>query len=126
LPDVSKLFGKLMAQNAIASQMSGGDKQMLALSLAGKTSNALSGSLNILMQVLGNLAQVQSIDDVRNAVAPALPLMTQVQSLVESGEIMSVQYAQGISDEDAVIEGLRAITQAGTIIKSQQTGGNDG
>ena len=91
-----------------------------ALSLAGKTSNALSGSLNTLMQVLGGLAQAQTLADVRNAVVPAVPLMTQVQSLVDKGEIMSVQYAQGISDVDAVIEGLQAISQAAKIIKAQQ------
>lgn len=93
-------------------------KVTTALSLAGKTSNALSGSLNIMMQVLGGLAQAQTLADVRNAVTPAMPLIAQVTALVDSGEIVSVQYAQNITDEQAVIEGLFAMTQVAKIIKA--------
>ncbi len=95
-------------------------KVTTALSLAGKTSNALSGSLNIMMQVLGGLAQAQTLADVRNAVTPAMPLIAQVTALVDSGDIVSVQYAQNITDEQAVIEELFAMTQVAKIINAQQ------
>ncbi len=110
---------KTAVQEAIADDFSGGDKIAAALSLNGKVSNALTAALNIHMQVYQNLANVQSLEDVRAAVAPALPLMQKVSEKLENGELLSVQYVQNMSDEDAVIEGLEAMTRAAKIIRAQ-------
>ncbi len=110
---------KVGIQKAIANDFDDGDLNAAALSLIGKTSNALSAALNIHMQVYQNLANVQSLEDVRAAVTPALPLMQKVSEKLENGELLSVQYVQNMSDEDAVIEGLEAMTRAARIIRAQ-------
>jgi hypothetical protein len=94
-------------------------------SLLGKTANALSAALNIHMQVYQRLAAAQSLADVRAAVEPALPLMQRVGAMLAAGELRSVQHAQGVSDEDAVIEGLLAMTQAAAVIEAQAQEKND-
>lgn len=126
--DVVALDGaseKALIQNAVTKGFTGEEtdraKIKLALSLTGKTSNALSAALNIHMKVYTRLAQAQSLADVRDAVAPAMPLMQSVGELLKNDELMTVQDAQGKSDEDAVIEGLMAMTQAAEIVQSQTT-----
>ncbi len=116
LDDADKKRG---VQNAIAAKFGGGDHARSSMSLVGKTANALSAALNIHMQVYQRLAAAQSLADVRAAVEPALPLMQRVGAMLAAGELRSVQHAQGISDEDAVVEGLLAMTQAAAVIAAQ-------
>lgn len=96
------------------------DRQRVAMSLIGKTSNALSAVLDIHAQVYARLATAQSIADVRSAIEPAIPLMTRVAALRESGELLSVQHAQGMDNVDAVIEGLVAMTTCAKVIAEHQ------
>lgn len=86
-------------------------------SLLGKTSNALVATLNLQMQIYQRLAVAQSFEDVRAAILPAWPLMQRVQGMLARGELLSVQTAQGMSDEEAVIEALEAMTKAARVIK---------
>jgi hypothetical protein len=86
--------------------------------LVGKTANALSASLNIQLKIFSKLATAQSIDDVRNAALIAAPLMTRVSGMLERGELLSVQAAQGMSDEDTIIEAWESMTQVARVIKS--------
>jgi hypothetical protein len=122
LDDADKKRG---VQNAIAATFGGGDHARSSMSLVGKTANALSAALNIHMQVYQRLAAAQSLADVRAAVEPALPLMQRVGAMMAAGELRSVQHAQGISDEDAVIEGLLAMTQAAAVVAAQTQEKND-
>lgn len=87
-------------------------------SLLGKTANALSASLNLQLKIFTALAQAQTIDDVRNAALIAAPLMDRVGAMLERGELLSVQAAQGISDEDAILEALESMTQVARVISS--------
>jgi hypothetical protein len=125
LPNVAASFGKMMTQNAIAAKFGGGDHARSSMSLVGKTANALSAALNIHMQVYQRLAAAQSLADVQAAVEPALPLMQRVGAMLAAGELRSVQHVQGVSDEDAVIEGLLAMTQAAAVIAAQTQEKND-
>lgn len=113
---------KALIQQAIADNFGSGDMKATALSLVGKTSNALSAAINIHMQVYQNLASAQTLADVRASVAPALPLMTQVGDMLSNDELMTVQTAQGMSDEEAVIEGLLAMTEAAKTIQALNGG----
>jgi hypothetical protein len=122
LTDADKKRG---VQNAIAAKFGGGDHARSSMSLVGKTANALSAALNIHMQFYQRLAAAQSLADVRAAVEPALPLMQRVGAMLAAGELRSVQHAQGVSDEDAVIEGLLAMTQAAAVIEAQAQEKND-
>jgi hypothetical protein len=112
-------------QNAIAAKFGDGNHARAGMSLVGKTANALSAALNIHMQVYQRLAAAQSLADVRAAVEPALPLMQRVGAMLAAGELRSVQHVQGVSDEDAVIEGLLAMTQAAAVIEAQTQEKND-
>lgn len=89
--------------------------------LMGKTANALVATLNLQMQIYQRLATAQSLADVRAAVAPALPLMQRVQEMIAKGELLSVQTVQGMSDEEAVIEALEAMTKAARVIRDHAT-----
>lgn len=96
------------------------DPDVIWRSLIGKVSNALAGALNIQMQVFQRLATAQSFADVQAAVEPALPLMQRIQGMLERGELMSVQYAQGLSDEDAIVEALESMTKVARIIQAHE------
>lgn len=97
------------------------DTQRVAMSLIGKTSNALSAVLDIHAQVYTRLAAAQTMADVRSAIEPAIPLMTRVAAMRESGELLSVQHAQGMDNVDAVIEGLVAMTTCAQVVAQYQT-----
>ena len=86
-------------------------------SLLGKTANALSASLNLQLKIFSAMCQAQTVDDVRNAALIAAPLMTRMQGMLQNGELLSVQAAQGVSDEDAIIEALESMTQVARVIK---------
>lgn len=96
------------------------DMQRVAMSLIGKTSNALSAVLDIHAQVYARLAATQSLADVRAAIEPAIPLMTRVSAMRENGELLSVQHAQGMDNVDVVIEGLVAMTTCAKVIAEHQ------
>lgn len=96
------------------------DMQRVAMSLIGKTSNALSAVLDIHAQVYSRLAAAQTMADVRSAIEPAIPLMTRVAAMRESGELLSVQYEQGMDNVDAVIEGLVAMTTCAQVVAQYQ------
>lgn len=119
---------KTQRQDSIATAFTGGRKDLeatvrLLMSLQGKSTNALVGSLNIIMQVFGNM--LQSDDPaLKQAAAPAAPLITQVTGLIENGDLLSVQSAQGISDTDAVLEGLFAMTTAAKAYKAVDSQAN--
>lgn len=124
LPDTASAFRKMAIQGGIVSALSKPgdpvDMQRVAMSLIGKTSNALSAVLDIHAQVYAQLAAAQSLADVRAAIEPAIPLMTRVAAMRENGELMSVQYAQGMDNVDAVIEGLVAITTCAKVVAEHQ------
>ena len=86
-------------------------------SLLGKTANALSASLNLQLKIFSAMCQAQTVDDVRNAALIAAPLMTRMQGMLQNGELLSVQAAQGVSDEDAIIEALESMTKVARVIK---------
>ena len=86
-------------------------------SLLGKTANALSASLNLQLKIFSAITQSQTVDDIRNAVLIAAPLMTRVQVMQKNGELLSVQAAQGVNDEDAIIEALEAMTKVARVIE---------
>ena len=86
-------------------------------SLLGKTANALSASLNLQLKIFSAITQSQTVDDIRNAVLIAAPLMTRVQVMQKNGELLSVQAAQGVNDEDAIIEALEAMTKVAGVIE---------
>jgi hypothetical protein len=111
--DIAK---KMSAQNALRKNIYG---KYDIDSLLGKTANALSAALNIQLKIFSALATAQSIDDVRNAALIAAPLMTLVSGKLERGELLSVQAAQGMSDEDSIVEALEAMTQVAQIIQSK-------
>lgn len=85
-------------------------------SLLGKTANALSASLNLQLKIFSAIAQAQTVEDIRNAALIAAPLMTRVQTMLNNGELLSVQAAQGVNDEDAIIEALEAMTKVARVI----------
>lgn len=116
----SSLDLKRQVQAKISSQLASGDSVATALSIIGKASNALSGALNIQLQMFRRLAIAQSFADVQAAVEPALPLMQRIQHMLERGELMSVQYAQGMSDEDAIVEALESMTIVARIIHEHE------
>lgn len=124
LPDLTAAFRKMTIQRGIVGALSKpgepADMQRVAMSLIGKTSNALSAVLDIHTQVYANLAAAQTLADVRAAIAPAVPLMTRVAAMRENGELLSVQYAQGMDNVDAVIEGLVAMTTCAKVVAEYQ------
>ena len=124
LPDAASAFRKMAIQRGIVGVLSKpgepADMQRVAMSLIGKTSNALSAVLDIHAQVYARLAAAQSLADVRAAIEPAIPLMTRVAAMRESGELISVQYTQGMDDVDAVIEGLVAMTVCAKVVAEHQ------
>lgn len=85
-------------------------------SLLGKTANALSASLNLQLKIFSAIATAQTVEDIRNAALIAAPLMTRVQAMLANGELLSVQAAQGINDEDAIVEALTAMTKVARVI----------
>lgn len=120
LPDTASAFRKMAIQGGIVGALSKPgepiDMQRVAMSLIGKTSNALSAVLDIHAQVYARLAAAQSLADVRTAIEPAMPLVTRVAAMHENGELVSVQYAQGMDNVDAVIEGLVAMTICAKVV----------
>lgn len=124
LPDAAAAFRKMAIQQGITTAMSkageSADMQRVAMSLIGKTSNALSAVLDIHSQVYARLAAAQSLADVRAAIEPAIPLMTRVATMRGNGDLMSVQYAQGMDNVDAVIEGLVAMTVCAKVVAEHQ------
>ena len=124
LPDTASAFRKMAIQSSIVGALSkpgeSADMQRVAMSLIGKTSNALSAVLDIHAQVYERLASAQSLADVRAAIEPAIPLITRVAEMHENGELLSVQYAQGIDNVDAVIEGLVAMTTCSRVVAEHQ------
>lgn len=124
LPGTASAFRKMAIQGGIVGALSKpgepADMQRVAMSLIGKTSNALSAVLDIHAQVYARLAAAQSLADVRAAIEPAIPLMTRVAAMRESGELISVQYTQGMDDVDAVIEGLVAMTVCAKVVAEHQ------
>lgn len=124
LPDPAAAFRKMTIQHGIVGALSKPgepvDMQRVAMSLIGKTSNALSAVLDIHVQVYARLAAAQSLADVRAAIEPAVPLMQRVAAMREAGELLSVQYAQGMDNVDAVIEGLVAMTTCAKVVEAHQ------
>lgn len=84
-------------------------------SLLGKTANFTAATTRILLNVMGKLAIAQSLADVRGAVEPYVPLIQMLQAKIDAGEIMSVQYAQGLDDEAAIFEGLEVLTKVARV-----------
>ena len=123
-PDTASAFRKMAIQGGIVRSLSKpgepADMQRVAMSLIGKTSNALSAVLDIHAQVYARLAAAQSLEDVRTAIAPAIPLMTRVAAMRENGELLSVQYTQGMDNVDTVIEGLVAMTTCANVVAEYQ------
>jgi hypothetical protein len=87
-------------------------------SILGKTANALSATLNIQLKMFSAMTQAQTVDDIRKAVLIAEPLMIRVSGMLARGELLSVQAAQNISDEDAIVEALESMTKAARAIQS--------
>lgn len=85
-------------------------------SLFGKTANALSASLNLQLKIFSAMAKAKTVDDIRNAALIAEPLMIRVQGMLANGELLSVQAAQNVSDEDAIVEALTAMTKVARVI----------
>lgn len=112
---------KIQLQSKLAETNSpGGDKTLLALSIIGKASNALAATLNLQMQIFQHLAVAQSFAEVNAAVQPAIPLMQRISGMLERGELMSVQHAQGMTDDDAIIEAMESMTKVAHIIRDYE------
>ena len=110
-----------IADKLVPANLPDAEKRLVvAMSLIGKTSNALSAVLDIHAQVYARLAAAQTMADVRSAIEPAIPLMTRVAAMRESGELLSVQHAQGMDNVDAVIEVLVAMTTCAQVFAQYQ------
>jgi hypothetical protein len=116
LPNVAASFGKMMTQNAIAAKFGGGDHARSSMSLVGKTSNAL---VSLMTEIMTMVQLAQQGKTLKESTAHMMPLVERVVAMMQVGELMSVQHAQGISNEDTVIEGLLAMTQAAAVIAAQ-------
>lgn len=79
-------------------------------SLLGKTANFTAALAAINLDVFSKLAVANSFEDVRDSVGNHLPLMQLLSEKIEAGEILTVQAAQGMSDQDAILEALEAMT----------------
>ena len=115
LPNPAKAFAKQMTRSRIYRDVADLD------SLSGKTSNLTVATSRILLSVMGKLATAQSLADVRGAVEPYVPLMQKLQAKIDAGEIMSVQYAQGLDDEAAIFEGLEVLTKVARVFAPDAT-----
>lgn len=107
-----------LSQQMVGNNLGNEGKLTLALSLCGKLSNALSASLAIQMQIYSQLAQANTLAEVRAAMNPVLPLIKDVAEKKAKGEFVSVQHIQGAEDHEAILEALASMTQAALIIES--------
>lgn len=87
-------------------------------SLLGKTANFTAALARIQLNIMSKLAVANSLEDVRESVAEYVPFMQQLQAKIDAGEILSVQSAQGATDEEAIFEGLEALTKVANIIQA--------
>ena len=115
LPNPAKAFAKQMTRSRIYRDVADLD------SLSGKASNFTAATSRILFSVMGKLATAQSLADVRVAVEPYVPLMQKLQAKIDAGEIMSVQYAQGLDDDAAIFEGLEVLTKVARVFAPDAT-----
>lgn len=86
-------------------------------SLLGKTANFSAAVAAIVLDVFGKLRVAKSMDDINQAVAPYDALLLRLQTGLANGELKAVHVEQGLSHEEAIIEGLEAYTKVAALFE---------